>query len=253
MREAFTLIGLMVCLGGSACAGGGRELDEDDGDESPDAAVGNAPSILAITSWNGDLSVGRCAYEATTLRGCDFVTPACDPRPLPRMGAGDITVTDGSARWVLGVQGGQYSSSEAPPQWATSMLSASAQGADIPAFSVQLKAPVTLTVSAPSSPMHRVDQPLEVRWTGGSADFQILAFGTQDGAGGRNVRSCLLDGADRSYTLTPDDLAFLGTPQDDVELCVDAVVTDSVETGDWLIEAASRASGVCASVRLVAP
>jgi hypothetical protein len=255
MRKAATLIGLMVCLGGSACAGGGRELDEgDDGSEAPDAGPGDTPNILAITSWNADLGVGRCAYEATTLRGCTFVTPDCDPSPLPRTGAGDITMTDGSAQWVLELQGGLYASSEAPPAWAQAELTISAPGADIPAFSVLRKAPVVLTVSQPAGGTHPVDQPLEVRWTGGAADFQILEFGTHDGAGGgQNVKRCLLDGSDRAYTLTPDDLAFLGGPDEDVQICVDGIVTDSITAGDWLIEASSRASGVCTTIDLVAP
>jgi len=224
-------------------------------DASPaaDAAGPSGMNILSLGSFNSGWSVGRCAYGATTVGPCDAMV-ACDSSPIPGAGAGDITITDGSQQTVYRLQNGGYVTNDISPQWSRNDLTISAPGAEIPAFSLTARDLVTLTVTAPAArTMHPVSEPLVVTWTGEPTNYQILVYGTHDGTGGKNTKSCLIDGAARTHTLMPEALAFLGPVDDDVQICVQGIGTSSMTSGKWLFEAWRRTSGICKNIRLVAP
>lgn len=243
MSRALALAGALLLVG---CGGSDENGGVPQGAKPPDG-----PRILSMSRFNAGWSIGRCAYGASAVGTCGF-TLACDKSALPPAGAGDITITDGSQSLVYRLQNGYYSTDQVTPGWATTALEISAPGAAIPGFSLTTPAPVTHTVTAPEKNlMHPVGQPLEVAWTGEPTALQILEYGTHDGVGGKKTRSCLLDGALRSYTLTPEDLAFIGPADDDVQICIQAIATSSVTEGDWLFEASERTSGICRNVMLV--
>jgi len=218
-----------------------------------DSGGSSGMNILSLGSFNSGWSVGRCAYGATSVGACDTMV-ACDTSPIPGAGAGDITITDGSHEIVYRLQNGGYVTYDVEPGWVRNDLTISASGAEIPAFSLTTHDPVTLTVTAPAArTMHPVSEPLVVTWTGEPTNYQILVYGTHDGTGGRNTKSCLIDGAARTHTLTPEALAFLGPADDDVQICVQGIATSSMTSGRWLFEAWRRTSGICKNIRLVAP
>jgi len=248
---------LGVSLLAASCGGGGAVAADAAPPANAPSAGNPAPAggmhVLSLSSFNGGWGMGRCAYGATTFGSCDAAI-ACDPLPMPGEGAGDVTISDGSQQVVYVMKNGGYVSDDVSPQWVRNDLTISAPGADIPGFSLTTPEPVTLTVSAPAArSMHPVDEPLEVTWTGGPADYQNLVFGTHDGSGGRKTKSCLLEGGTQSHTLTPEDLSFIGPVDDDVQICVQGIAASSATSGDWLFEASRMTSGICVNVTLVAP
>jgi hypothetical protein len=219
-------------------------------DISPDNFASGGQSVSQEISANFVDAPSNQTCSIQTSGVCKLITCPSAWKGLPRTNAGTITASYGSTHTTLLAEGGTANAAGYQPPapldpsapllfQSGSMVTVSAPGADVPAFSASTTGPSAISVTSPSSTGLAVNrsQDLTVAWTGSTAGnviFQIV------GSPPANTPSleCSFSGSTTSGTVPS---AALGLLQPGSYIAnVFARSRDVVQAGSWYVSLDAR-------------
>jgi hypothetical protein len=200
--------------------------------------LATGPTTTTFTALFGDFAV--TAFEHGDLPGCTrtasgpCIAVSCSGSPPPVVGAGAITVTVGTAPPMMVSPGasGTYSSMTLAPLATAAMVTTSAAGGVVPAFTLSATTPSRPVATLPTS--ISIATPLTITWDASVAATDVTFGLTPSSGSGRALMTCLAPGSDG--TLTVDPTVLTAVRAGGVFAIIAGIDHAAVDAGDYTIE-----------------